>query len=181
MHPDLFSHDPPPSSSGYPMITYMYTHPVASNLPTKLLVARWLQTNTHVLTHAFTRAFTHTHAHSHHTRLRLLLQQLNQGELPNVLEMKKTLSYAADVLLGLVPRPMTEEENEWVFMYIVILEPIASSNTFYIESVDNMKCCHEILNCLCWFLRAIHFIVPIGSCCLYCVHLRVSFIGDAYC
>lgn len=45
-------------------------------------------------------------------RLRLLLQQLDQGELPNILEMKKTVSYAADVLLGLVPRPITEEDDE---------------------------------------------------------------------
>ena len=47
----VFAHDPL-SSSGYiyPMITYMYTHPVANNLPIKVLVARQLQhTHTHIL------------------------------------------------------------------------------------------------------------------------------------
>ena len=49
---DLFAHDPF-SSAGYPMITH--THSLASNLPTRALVAWQLQTNTH----------THTHTHTH--------------------------------------------------------------------------------------------------------------------
>ena len=57
--------------------------------------------------------YSHPPTHTHTLRrLRVLLQQLDQGDLPNVLEMKKTLSYAADVLLGLVPRPISEEEDE---------------------------------------------------------------------
>lgn len=79
-------------------------------------------THTHLymltLMHMFTIAlsssrtiFTHTNTLISH-RLRVLLQKLDQGDIPNISEMKKTLLYAADVLLGLVPRRISEEEDE---------------------------------------------------------------------
>ena len=51
---NLFVHGPF-LSSGYPKI--IYTHPIANNLPIKILIARQLQTH------------THTHTHTHHTHM----------------------------------------------------------------------------------------------------------------